>query len=285
MRQARQPSSQKAEVKPKDHFGLRSDSPKFFASPKSALESPRPKQLLTTLSNKAVKFMHRKRHDKAEAEEDIGDGGVLWQRAILMGHKCQPLDFSGVILRESSGGVAISFPTRQSNACLPQLKEGDDQPYHKSLNQPDPTQAAACPKVSVHPSRRPGNHSDSEDPRRQEPGGREEGRAHIGNQMGLETITNGITNMNPKTVEARAMPVRIKRMDAETTKSTKKPRSWVVFGAWEWIFCRKVEAGEAVWLVLGVCLCWSVMVLGKREAGKMRERNREAEIVVKSDGK
>ncbi|GMJ10860.1 hypothetical protein like AT1G49000 [Hibiscus trionum] len=102
--------------KPKDQFGLRSDSPRFFASPKS----PRPKQLLETLSNKAIKFVHRKRHGEgngrgAGAEEEIGDGGV-WQRAILMGDKCQPLDYSGVIYYDSKGNQVEELPFRSPRA-------------------------------------------------------------------------------------------------------------------------------------------------------------------------
>ncbi|KAK8587188.1 hypothetical protein V6N13_086191 [Hibiscus sabdariffa] len=106
--------------KPKDQFALRSDSPRFFASPRSPLKSPRPKQLLETLSNKAIKFVHRKRHGEgngrdAGAEEEIGDGGV-WQRAILMGDKCQPLDFSGVIYYDSKGNQVEDLPFRSPRA-------------------------------------------------------------------------------------------------------------------------------------------------------------------------
>ncbi|KAE8694232.1 hypothetical protein F3Y22_tig00110785pilonHSYRG00069 [Hibiscus syriacus] len=111
--------SKKLKPKPKDQFGLRSDYPRFFASPKSPLKSPRPKQLLATLSNKAIKFVHRKRHGEgngrdAEAEE-IGDGGV-WQRGILMGDKCQPLDFSGVIYYDSKGNQVEELPFRSPRA-------------------------------------------------------------------------------------------------------------------------------------------------------------------------
>ncbi|GMJ14915.1 hypothetical protein like AT1G49000 [Hibiscus trionum] len=112
--------SKKLKPKPKDQFGLRSDSPRFFASPNSPLKSPRPKQLLTTLSNKAIKFVHRKRQGEgngrdAEAEEEIGGGGV-WQRAILMGGKCQPLDFSGVIYYDSKGNQVEELPFRSPRA-------------------------------------------------------------------------------------------------------------------------------------------------------------------------
>ncbi|KAK8503940.1 hypothetical protein V6N13_021715 [Hibiscus sabdariffa] len=92
----------KPKPKPKDQFGLRSGSPpRFFASPKSPLKSTKPKQLLTTISNKAIKFVHRKRNGR-DAEAEAEEGGI-WQKAILMGDKCQPLDFSGVIYYDSKG--------------------------------------------------------------------------------------------------------------------------------------------------------------------------------------
>ncbi|KAK8692694.1 hypothetical protein V6N13_070301 [Hibiscus sabdariffa] len=95
--------SKKLKLKPKPEyqFGLRSHSP-----PKST----RPKQLLKTISNKAIKFVHRKMNGR-DAEED----GV-WQRAILMGDKCQPLDFSGAIYYDSKGNQVEESPFRSSRA-------------------------------------------------------------------------------------------------------------------------------------------------------------------------
>ena len=90
----------------------------------------RPKELITTLSNKAITFMNRKkvgeeemggaggpnknRHRELE-EDDWGDGGV-WQRSILMGDKCQPLDFSGVIYYDNNGRQLDEVPLKSPRA-------------------------------------------------------------------------------------------------------------------------------------------------------------------------
>lgn len=81
----------------------------------------RPKQLITTLSNKAISFMHRKKLDEEGSDaggpelKDWGDGGV-WQRTILMGDKCEPLDFSGVIYYDSDGKQLNEVPIRSPRA-------------------------------------------------------------------------------------------------------------------------------------------------------------------------
>ncbi|KAF8389807.1 hypothetical protein HHK36_024326 [Tetracentron sinense] len=95
-------------------------------SPKSPL-SPS-KQLLTTISNKAIPFLHKKRSSKEseagdgeKAEEGFGDGG-LWQRDILMGEKCQPPDFSGVIYYDINGNKLSELPPRSPrNSPLPRF--------------------------------------------------------------------------------------------------------------------------------------------------------------------
>lgn len=82
----------------------------------------RPKQLMSTISNKAITLLNRKkvgggeRHKgKAHEEEEWGDGGV-WQRSILMGDKCEPLDFSGVIYYDSKGQQMTGVPIRSPRA-------------------------------------------------------------------------------------------------------------------------------------------------------------------------
>ncbi|CDO98476.1 unnamed protein product [Coffea canephora] len=93
-----------------------SKATKKFAtnSPKSPLAKP--KQLLVTLSNKAINFKHKKKVDEEfEGEIDFGDGG-LWQRNILMGDKCQPLDFSGVIYYDSNGKKLSELPMKSPRA-------------------------------------------------------------------------------------------------------------------------------------------------------------------------
>ncbi|KAL5751376.1 hypothetical protein ACOSP7_025979 [Xanthoceras sorbifolium] len=92
--------------------------------PKSPMRA-RPKQLITSISNKAIMFMHSKKkhgHDDKDEEdgfggahEEFGDGGV-WQRDILMGDKCQPLDFSGVIYYDHSGKQLNEVPLRSPRA-------------------------------------------------------------------------------------------------------------------------------------------------------------------------
>lgn len=106
--------------KPKDQNGFAASdySPRFFV-PKSPLKSPRPKQLLTTISNKAIKLVHRRKHGdgngKDLGDDEFGDGGV-WQRAILMGDRCEPLDFSGVIYYDSKGNQLDELPNRSPRA-------------------------------------------------------------------------------------------------------------------------------------------------------------------------
>ncbi|CAA7408509.1 unnamed protein product [Spirodela intermedia] len=46
-----------------------------------------------------------------EEERGKEDGGV-WQRTILMGERCQPLDFSGVIHYDSQGKQLSDIPPR-----------------------------------------------------------------------------------------------------------------------------------------------------------------------------
>ncbi|KAL6994936.1 hypothetical protein U1Q18_005072, partial [Sarracenia purpurea var. burkii] len=80
-----------------------------------------PKRLLATLSNKAIHFRHRKpssaadRNFEIDAGKDFSDSG-LWQRNILMGDKCQPLDFSGVIYYDSKGNQLPELPPRSPRA-------------------------------------------------------------------------------------------------------------------------------------------------------------------------
>ncbi|EEF50652.1 conserved hypothetical protein [Ricinus communis] len=100
----------------RDHEGHK--SPKLLLlSPKSPLV--RPKQLLTQISNKAITFVHSKKKRDGTADvvapDEFGDGGV-WQKAILMGDKCQPLDFSGVIYYDSCGKQLNQLPLRSPRA-------------------------------------------------------------------------------------------------------------------------------------------------------------------------
>ncbi|KAL1291269.1 hypothetical protein HN51_059816 [Arachis hypogaea] len=99
-----------SEPKPVDDWKivLRS-SPK--SSPAAALVA-RPKKLLSSLSSKTLSFIQKK-NNKSGGE--WGDGGV-WQKAILMGDKCEPLDFSGVIYYDSNGKQVSEIPVRSPRA-------------------------------------------------------------------------------------------------------------------------------------------------------------------------
>ncbi|KAK4779028.1 hypothetical protein SAY86_006556 [Trapa natans] len=89
-------------------------------SPRASLRR-RPNELLTSMSSKAIKLVLGRQKAAAggrdEVEEDFGDGGV-WQRAILMGDKCQPLDFSGVIYYDENGRKLNNLPMRSPRASL-----------------------------------------------------------------------------------------------------------------------------------------------------------------------
>ncbi|KAH7650610.1 hypothetical protein IHE45_20G000500 [Dioscorea alata] len=50
--------------------------------------------------------------EKEEVEEEYGGG--VWRRSILMGEKCQPLDFSGVIYYDNNGKQLSEIPTPRS---------------------------------------------------------------------------------------------------------------------------------------------------------------------------
>lgn len=75
------------------------------------------KKFLSKISGKATNFMRKKKAKNEEGEngEDFGDGG-LWQKEILMGDKCQPLDFSGVIYYDSEGNRLQEVPMRSPRA-------------------------------------------------------------------------------------------------------------------------------------------------------------------------
>lgn len=120
-KRARQVSSKLHKAKTiKSIRDCRRTPPRPAASPRSPLTA-RPKELLTTISNKAITFVHKRKAGEekddvfSEAHEEFGDGGV-WQRAILMGDKCQPLDFSGVIYYDSRGKQLDEVPLRSPRA-------------------------------------------------------------------------------------------------------------------------------------------------------------------------
>ncbi|XP_043687980.1 uncharacterized protein LOC122639222 [Telopea speciosissima] len=70
-----------------------------------------PMRLLIKMRNKAVTLKLKRRRGRRGKEDcGFGDGG-LWQKAILMGKKCQPLEFSGVLYYDHEG-KRLSEPRR-----------------------------------------------------------------------------------------------------------------------------------------------------------------------------
>lgn len=109
---------------PKDHDCAKTNSSDHQYSismvPKSPLASS--KQLVSSLSNKAIPFIYKKKSGEQaeigphhEAREGFGEGG-LWQRAILMGDKCRPPEFSGVIYYDNYGNQLSEMPPRSPRA-------------------------------------------------------------------------------------------------------------------------------------------------------------------------
>ncbi|KAL0743493.1 hypothetical protein Bca4012_085006 [Brassica carinata] len=98
----------------------------------------RPKELLTNLSNKAKTMAGRKKKSFAgcgstqakpavemmmeeEEEEEYG----IWQRKILMGDKCEPLCYSGVIFYDCSGHQVKELPPKSPCAIwVPERPRG-----------------------------------------------------------------------------------------------------------------------------------------------------------------
>ncbi|KAK9271892.1 hypothetical protein L1049_002257 [Liquidambar formosana] len=65
------------------------------------------KRLVSTLnsniSSKALLMVKMISWKKLQAEEDEEDEEAIWKKTIMMGERCQPLDFSGNIVYDSQG--------------------------------------------------------------------------------------------------------------------------------------------------------------------------------------
>lgn len=102
------------------HEVLGSRKSKKTSDKKLAAKSPltSPKELLTSISNKAVPFMYKKKggdEDGAETGACRVEEGGLWQKSILMGERCQHPEFSGVIFYDGNGNQ-VSEPPRTPRA-------------------------------------------------------------------------------------------------------------------------------------------------------------------------
>ena len=57
------------------------------------------------------------RNNKELGEQSFGDAG-LWRRSILMGDKCEPLNFSGVIYYDCNGNKLSEPPMKSPRSSL-----------------------------------------------------------------------------------------------------------------------------------------------------------------------
>ena len=99
-------------------------------SPKSPLLSS--KKIVTIISNKANTFMYKKKGGGHDFRDDEGEGeGGLWQKSILMGDKCRPPAFSGVIHYDSFGNMLSEPPPRSprvgpfQTVFMPEIKNAN----------------------------------------------------------------------------------------------------------------------------------------------------------------
>lgn len=99
-------------------------------SPKSPLLSS--KKIVTSISNKANTFMYKKKGGGHDFRDDEGEGeGGLWQKSILMGDKCRPPAFSGVIHYDSFGNMLSEPPPRSprvgpfQTVFMPEIKNAN----------------------------------------------------------------------------------------------------------------------------------------------------------------
>ncbi|KAL0430083.1 UNVERIFIED_CONTAM: hypothetical protein Sradi_0634300 [Sesamum radiatum] len=92
-----------------------SDHPNSAKSP-----LPSPKQLITTLSNKAM--IHAKKSSESGVGSRNEQESGLWQKAILMGERCQPPEFSGVIYYDYSGNRIPEMPKSPRATSMAPLK-------------------------------------------------------------------------------------------------------------------------------------------------------------------
>ena len=63
-------------------------------------------------SSSSSKSKRRRRKASSAAKEEAGDG--VWRKEIMMGERCQPLDFSGVIYYDADGRRLAQAPPPRS---------------------------------------------------------------------------------------------------------------------------------------------------------------------------
>ncbi|OAY63712.1 hypothetical protein ACMD2_07876 [Ananas comosus] len=76
---------------------------------------PRRRKIAADNHNRRQKLAEEEEQQQCYGEEEAeGEGEGVWRRAILMGEKCQPLDFSGVIYYDSDGRRLDAAPAPRS---------------------------------------------------------------------------------------------------------------------------------------------------------------------------
>ncbi|PAN07870.1 hypothetical protein PAHAL_1G369200 [Panicum hallii] len=70
------------------------------------------RKALSSSSSSSSSKPKTKRRSKAAAEDAAGDG--VWRKEIMMGERCQPLDFSGVIYYDAEGRRLAQPPPPRS---------------------------------------------------------------------------------------------------------------------------------------------------------------------------
>ncbi|GAB2280079.1 hypothetical protein Dimus_014717 [Dionaea muscipula] len=80
----------------------------------------------TGRAKRKVRAACAKRLVKYKALRNGEDDGALWQRTILMGDRCQPLDFSGVIYSATAGAREGDDRGRKLTTGLPANPQAGD---------------------------------------------------------------------------------------------------------------------------------------------------------------
>ncbi|KAH6810028.1 hypothetical protein C2S51_027811 [Perilla frutescens var. frutescens] len=105
------------------------------AAAKAASVLPSPKKLIATISHKAMTPLVHGKKSAARPESDAGVDGEsgLWQKAIMLGEKCQPPEFSGVIYYDYDGNRIPEMPKSPRHTSMTPLKTFG-LPVHKNEN-------------------------------------------------------------------------------------------------------------------------------------------------------
>ncbi|KAK6790639.1 hypothetical protein RDI58_009720 [Solanum bulbocastanum] len=79
-------------------------------APKSSQLLLSTKQLITNISSKTLPKKFSEKSEVIKSVSNDHNEGGLWQKAILMGEKCQPPQFSGVIYYDPFGNRVNELP-------------------------------------------------------------------------------------------------------------------------------------------------------------------------------